>query len=78
MFFCAEVRAGEQQKSGQKGPEHHAHREREGPVDFGEVEPGQGQDVAVLQRFREQTHDDGGGQHGARRNLAVGQHPVDE
>jgi hypothetical protein len=72
MLFGTEVGASQQEESREECPEHQAYRQRERPIDFGEIELGQGQDVAVFQRLREQSRNDGGGQNGARWNLAIG------
>src|ERR1700683_1751259 len=51
MFFCAKISPSQQQQSRQKRPEHQAHRKRERPVDFSEIQPRQCQEVAKLQRL---------------------------
>src|SRR5208283_1165614 len=70
--------AGQKQQARQERPEHQADRERERTVDFLKIQPRQGEDIGVFERLGKQSHDDGGGQHGAHRDLAIGQHPVNE
>src|SRR5438477_7853475 len=48
-----QMRSSEQQHAGQECPEHQADGDGEGAVDFGEIQPGQREDVSVLQRFGE-------------------------
>ena len=47
----------EQQQSRQECPEHQARGQGERSIDFLKIQPRQRQDVAILQDFREQSHD---------------------
>src|SRR6202790_4878344 len=78
VFFGGKVGARQQQQAREERPEHHAHGEREGAVDFLEIQPGQSHDIGIFQRFRKQSHNDGGGQHGPRGDFAIGQQPVNQ
>ncbi len=44
-----QVRARQHQQAGEECPEHQAHRQRKGAINFLEIQPGQGPDVGVLQ-----------------------------
>ena len=72
------VRSGKQQQAGEEGPDHQAHRDVERAIDGVQVETREREDVEVLCSLPQDSDDDGGGQNGARGDLAVGQDPVDE
>src|SRR5271166_4716587 len=78
VFFRRKIGARQKQQSRQESPEHHGHRQGERTIHFLKIQPGQSQDVSILQRLREQSHDDGRGEHRSRRNFPVGQKPVNQ
>src|SRR6185437_9185704 len=64
-----EVRAGEQDESGEKGPDHEPYGDGKRAVGGVELEPGEYEDVEGLGGFPEESGDDGGGQDGADGEL---------
>src|SRR5258708_27313129 len=78
MLSRREMGSCQQEHSRQERPEHQADRDGEGPVHFRKIQPGQGEDISVLQRLGEQSHDHRRRQDSLGRHLAVRQRPVDE
>src|ERR1700761_591311 len=68
----------QQEQTGEKRPHHQPYRNIKRPIDRLEVQPGECPDIEIFSRLPEETDDDGRRKDGARGNLSVGQHPIDE
>src|ERR1700678_1180813 len=75
---CRKMSSGEQQQTGEKRPHHQAYRNIKRTIDRLKVEPREGLNIEDLRKLPEQTDDNCRGQNGSRRDLSIGQYPVDQ